>query len=172
MVTPVQPLAAKYYQRGAAVVTVEVARYLPEVKSINYLPGIRAQQQALKINPESIEAIYRVNGRVVEGTRSNTFIFKSGRWITPADELLLGITRAQVIKLIEAEGELEYRNISLDEYYGADEIVITSSTKEVIPVVRVDAVTIGSGEPGENSRRLMRQWRELTESYAAADGYQ
>lgn len=172
MVTPVKPMAAHYYESGAAVATVEMSRHLPEIKSINYLPGITAQKQALKLNPESIEAIYRVNGNVVEGTRSNTFIFKGGRWITPADELLLGITRAEVIKLIEAEGQLELRDITLAEYYDADEIVITSTTKEVIPVVQVDDVTIGGGAPGENSKRLMAQWREMTENYAASDGYQ
>lgn len=172
MVTPVKPMASHYYESGAAVATVEMSRHLPEIKSINYLPGITAQKQALKLNPESIEAIYRVNGNVVEGTRSNTFIFKGGRWITPADELLLGITRAEVIKLIEAEGQLELRDITLAEYYDADEIVITSTTKEVIPVVQVDDVTIGGGAPGENSKRLMAQWREMTENYAASDGYQ
>ena len=172
MVAPVKPMAAHYYQCGAAVATVEMARHLPELKSINYLPGITAQKRALKVNPESIEAIYRVNGKVIEGTRSNTFIFNHGRWITPADELLLGITRAEVIKLIEAEGELELRDITLAEYYAADEIIITSTTKEVMPVARVDDVTIGGGAPGENSKRLMARWQDMTDSYAAADGYQ
>ena len=172
MVMPVKVMAAHYYEGGAAVVTVEMGRHLPEAKSINYLPGITAQKQALKVNPESIEAIYRVNGKVVEGTRSNTFIFKDGRWITPAAEVLLGITRAEAIKLIEADDNLEQRDITLDEFYDADEVIITSSTKEIIPVVRVDDATIGSGVPGDNSKRLMRQWREMTARYATADGYQ
>ena len=95
--------------------------------------------------PTSIEAIYRVNGKIVEGTRSNTFIFNDGAWITPADDLLLGITRAEVIKLIEADGPLDMRDISLAEYLAADEVIITSSTKEIIPVVKVDDVMIGAG---------------------------
>lgn len=172
MVMPVKAMASHYFNQGAAVVTVEMGRHLPEVKSINYLPGITAQKQALKINPESIEAMYRVNGKVVEGTRSNTFIFKDGRWITPACELLLGITRAEVIELIQADGQLEQRDITLEEFYDADEVIITSSTKEIIPVVRVDDVTIGGGAPGENSKRLMKQWREMTLRYAASEGYQ
>ena len=172
MIMPVQEMAAHYYERGAAVVTVPMVRHLPELKSINYLPGITAQKQALKINSDSIEAMYRVNGLVIEGTRSNTFIRRNGRWITPGSEVLLGITRAEVIKLIESDDRLELRDIPLEEYYAADEIILTSSTKEIIPVVQVDDVTIGDGAPGEQSRRLMAQWREMTARYAAMDGYQ
>ena len=105
---------------------------------------------------------------MLEGTRSNTFIFKDGRWITPADGLLLGITRAEVIKLIEGEWELELRDITVEEYYAADEVILTSSTKEVLPIVQVDDFSIGSGVPGANTKRLMQRWRAMTGAYAAA----
>ena len=116
--------------------------------------------------PAAVEAIYTVNGRVVEGTRSNIFIFKGGRWITPAGDLLRGITRAEVIKLLN--GDLDQRPVSIDEFHAADEVILTSSTKEILPIVRVDDVTIGGGFPGENTRRLMARWREMTAAYAAA----
>ena len=171
MVTPTIPFSPSAYDQGAEVVTVEMQRHMPEVKSINYIPGITAQKMALRFNPKSIEAIYRVNGKIVEGTRSNTFIFKDGAWITPAEDLLLGITRAEVIKLIEAKGPLDLRDISLAEYLAADEVIITSSTKEIIPVVKVDDVTIGAGVPGDNTRQLLRAWREMTDNYASSPGY-
>ena len=171
MVTPAYETAAEYYERGADVVTVEVWRDMPEAKTINYIPGIRAQKQALQINRDAVEAIYTVGGKVVEGTRSNTFIFKDGTWITPASELLPGVTRAEVIKLIEASGRLALREITIAEYLSADEVILTSSTKEVMPVVHVDDVAIGDGRPGENTRELMRAWRRMTERYAAMDGY-
>ena len=168
MVTPLANLPAASYEHGAEVVTVELHRHLPKAKTINYIPGITAQIKALKRNSNAIEAIYRDDGTVIEGTRSNTFIFKGGRWITPADGLLLGVTRAEVIKLLETEGSLEKRDITLDEYYGADEVILTSSTKEIVPIVKVDDETIGNGRPGDNTKKLMRQWREMTEAYAAA----
>ena len=168
MVTPAQDMTKDYYERGAAVATVEQARFLPEAKTINYIPGITAQIEAQKRVPKAVDAIYCDDGKVVEGTRSNTFIFKSGRWITPGDGLLLGITRAEAIKLIEAEGDLEFRAITLEEYYAADEVIVTSSTKEIMPVVQVDNVTIGEGVPGPHTKRLMAQWREMTRAYAAA----
>ncbi|MCY3833049.1 MAG: aminotransferase class IV [Chloroflexi bacterium] len=168
MVTPWEAPPSWWYEPGAPVVTVEMQRYLPEAKTINYIPGISAQIQASKRNPKAIDAIYVADGLVTEGTRSNTFIFKAGRWITPAAGLLLGVTRAEVLKLLEADGGLELRDILLEEYYSADEVILTSSTKEVVPVVQVDDVTIGDGAPGEMTQRLMRQWRAMTDAYAAA----
>ena len=168
MVTPWEAPPAWWYEGGVHVVTTELHRHLPEAKTINYIPAIIAQSKASKRDPKAIEAIYVTDGIVSEGTRSNTFIFKKDRWITPKDGLLLGITRVEVIKLLEADGLLELRDISLDDYCAADEVILTSSTKEVVPVVKVDDVTIGDGSPGEMTRRLMRQWREMTDAYAAA----
>jgi len=168
MVTPWEAPPTWWYEPGAPVVTVGLQRHLPEAKTINYIPGISAQLKASKRIPNAIDAIYVTDGLVSEGTRSNTFIFKDGRWITPADGLLLGVTRAEVIKLLEADGGLELRDVTLDEYYDADEVILTSSTKEVVPVVQVNDVTIGGGAPGEMTKRLMRQWRRMTEAYAAA----
>jgi len=168
MVTPWEAPPAWWYTDGVHVITTDLHRHLPEAKTINYIPGITAQLEASKRDPKAIEAIYTTDSIVSEGTRSNTFIFKEDRWVTPAAGLLLGITRAEVIKLLEAEGLLEIRDITLEEYYAADEVILTSSTKEILPVVKVDDVTIGDGAPGEMTRRLMRQWRELTDAYAAA----
>lgn len=168
MATALQALPGAVYRRGAAVATVEQYRHMPEAKTINYIPGIMAHRQAQRRVPDAIDAIYCVDGLVVEGTRSNIFIFKDGRWITPDDGLLPGITRAEVIKLLARDGPLELRAIALDEFYAADEIVLTSTTKEIAPIVQVDDRPIGAGVPGENSRRLMRQWREMTAAYASA----
>ena len=167
MISALQNLPATAYRRGAAVATVDQYRHLPEAKTINYIPGIMAQRQAQRRVPDAIDAIYRVDGQIVEGTRSNIFICKGGRWITPDAGLLPGISRAEVIKLLGRGGQLELRAISLDEFYAADEIVLTSSTKEIVPIVKVDDVRIGAGVPGENSRQLMRQWRAMTDAYAA-----
>lgn len=166
MVTPLHRLPAELHERGAAVGTVEQVRDLPEAKTINYIPGIIAQRKAQRRVPGAIDAIYRVDGHVIEGTRSNAFIYRDGRWITPDRGLLLGVTRAEVIKLLGDEVEL--RDVTLAELYSADEVILTSSIKEILPIVTVDDVTIGAGVVGEKSRRLMQGWRELTDAYAAA----
>lgn len=168
LVTPALPMAREYYDSGAEVVTVAQRRDLPEAKTINYIPGIRAHLQALRRNPRAIDAMYCAAGNVIEGTRSNTFIYRDGRWITPGADLLLGVTRAEAIKLIESDSMLELRDIPLEEYYAADEVILTSSSKEIMPVVKVDDSIIGSGAPGAQTRRLMAKWRAMTAAYAAA----
>lgn len=169
MVTTAKPIAPTYYTNGAEVVTMNIARYIPGAKSLNYIPGIIARRKALKVNPKSLESIYRVDGYVIEGTTTNTFIVKDGQWITPGDRLLPGITRAEVIKLIESYTTLETRDITLEEYQTADEVIITASNKEIMPVVKVDESVIGDGKPGEHTRRLMQVWREMTEAYAQGE---
>ncbi len=168
MATPLPDSPARWYERGVAVATSEQQRYLPEAKTINYIPGITAQLAANKRVPGAIDAIYTEAGKVYEGTRSNTFVVQDGRWITPDDGLLLGVTRAEVIKLLEADGGLELRDVTLAEYRAADEVILTSSTKEIVPVVQVDHSVIGDGVPGEHTKRLMARWRGMTEAYAAA----
>lgn len=166
MVTPVQHVPEYYYTDGADVVTMNIERYIPGAKSLNYIPGIIARRKASQINPKSIETIYRVNGNIIEGTTSNTFMFKDGTWVTAGDRLLPGITRAEVIKLIDGYSTLETRDISLEEYKAADEVILTSSNKEVVPIVRVDDSVIGDGKVGDNTKALMAVWREMTETYA------
>ena len=166
MAGPLQTLSASSYERGECVATIDQARILPEAKTINYIPGITAQIKVRRRVADAIEAIYIVDGKVIEGTRSNVFIYNDDRWITPAEGLLLGVTRAEVIKLLG--DAIELRDIPLEEIYAADEVIVTSSTKEILPIVTVDDMIIGAGTPGENSKRLMRRWREMTDAYAEA----
>ena len=161
MVTPIPETPESYYSEGVDVVTMGVDRYLPTAKTLNYIPAIISRRQARKINPKSIEAIYCIDGKIIEGTTTNTFICKDGRWITPGDNLLLGITRAELIKLVKSYTTLEIRDISLEEYQSADEIIITSTTKSMMPVVKVDKTIIGDGKPGNHTRKLMQMWDEM-----------
>lgn len=166
MIAPIFNIPSHHYTDGAEVVTIDIERYLPTAKSLNYIPGIIARRKASEINPKSIEAIYCVNGNVIEGTTTNTFIVKDGKWITAGENLLHGITRAEVIKLIDSYTTLEVRDITLDEYLQADEVIITSSNREVMPIVKVNDVVIDNGTPGDHTQILMSHWREMTEAYA------
>lgn len=169
MVTPIPDINQAYYTDGAEVVTMEIERYIPGAKSLNYIPGIIARRKALQINPKSIETIYRVNGNVIEGTTTNTFMVKDGIWVTPGDRLLPGITRSETIKLLESYTTIETRDIPLEEYTSADEVIITSSTKDVMPIVKVDDTVIGDGKLGQHTKTLMKAWRAMTEAYAKGD---
>lgn len=121
-----------------------------DVKSIALLGNILLRQEGLKQNAEEVLLI-RKNGNIVEGTASNFFIVKNNAVITPplSNEILPGITRQIVIKICsEHNVELSQSNINLALLESADEIWITSSTKEVRPVTKINDKLINHGAPG------------------------
>jgi branched-subunit amino acid aminotransferase/4-amino-4-deoxychorismate lyase len=97
------------------------------------------------------------DGQILEGASSNIFIVKDGTVRTPEPQtgVLVGITRATVLAAAVAEGiEVEEAEVRPEDLYGADEAFITSSIREVMPVVSADGRTIGSGAPGPVTGRL------------------
>lgn len=154
MVEPVTRNTPEEYEQGVTLLTVEMARFLPAVKSLNYIAAIMAMQQASAAG--AVEALYRdAAGYVSECTRSNLFVFQGDRLVTPKDDVLLGITRAVVMEIASDsfevyEGPLHYRDL-----LAADEAFITSSTKEILPVTQIDGHVIGQGRPGPRTRKLM-----------------
>jgi branched-chain amino acid aminotransferase len=155
LVTPVIKFPGWWYTKGVKVVTTPVERYIPEAKSINYIPGIVALAEASR--QDAIEAIYIDHqGRVLEGTTSNYFAVIDGHLITPGAGILKGITRKIILQLTQDEFHPQLRNISLDELKKSDEVFLTSSNKEVAPVVRIDDTVIGDGKPGEQTQKIMQ----------------
>ncbi|WP_261844400.1 aminotransferase class IV [Aliamphritea ceti] len=97
--------------------------------------------------------LYNADNLVTEGSSCNAFIVKDGVIITPIqdNQILPGITRRIIIDSIKADGSLkiEERNITMDEVRNADELWITSSSKEIAPVTKLDGQPVGNGEVGE-----------------------
>ncbi|NOY92185.1 MAG: aminotransferase [Deltaproteobacteria bacterium] len=165
------PLAAQpehLYQRGVAVALVPGGA-LPGspaagAKVSNYLANLLAAHEArrggayeaLLVGPE---------GQLREGASSNVFIVQRGRVRTPRPEagILAGVTRAAVFEAAQRSGvPLEQDVLFASDVYGAEECFLTSSLREVVPIVCADGVAIGSGEPGPVTRRLHACFRELT----------
>ncbi len=113
--------------------------------------------------------LYNEAGEITEASACNVFIVKDGTVTTPDTDhqILPGITRQLLIEIMEADGSIpvEVRNVSLDELRHADEIWITSSTKEVAPVVMVDGAPVGDGEPGETWERAQSLFSEYKYDY-------
>jgi len=161
LVTKAKPPADDLYINGAKIVTVDESRYLPGAKSLNYIPAIRAMRVAREIG--AVEAIYKHAGNhALEGTTTNLFVFNGDTIITPEEQILPGITRGVVIELARERFTLEERAITLDELYNADEVFITASNKQVMPVIQVDDVTIASGKPGPRTRQIMTAFGKYT----------
>ena len=174
---PLSMPVAELYERGCSLAIVGVERtsrraFDPAVKSGNYLNNIMALAEARRTG--AYEAIMcSPDGRVAEGSTSNLFVSRGGRLATPAlaTGLLPGITRQRVIDLARAGGlEVEEGDLRPDEVRGAVEAFITSSIRGVMPVATVDGRTIGEGEPGPATRRLMELYAGFLAEVARSGG--
>lgn len=153
MIDPVANYAPAEYEQGAKLVTVDMARFLPTVKSLNYITAIMAMKTASQAG--AIEALYRnAAGFVSECTRSNLFAVRGQQLITPNEDVLFGITRAVVLEIAGDSLEIVEGALHYDDLLACDEVFITSSTKEVLPIVQIDGHVIGAGKPGPQTRKL------------------
>lgn len=153
LVTPLRPKPSEVFERGTAVITVPVRRFMPTVKSLNYIPAIVAVKRA--VTQGATEALYVDDqDHLLEGTRSNFFVFKGDTLITPREGILFGITRNVVLELAQSRFEIQEQAISRHELPEVDEAFYTSTTSEVMPVVRIDDQTVGHGRPGPRTMEL------------------
>lgn len=156
----------EHYENGLAIVTVPTRRISPAaipptVKSLNYVNNILAKIEARQFG--ALEAIMlNDQGFVAECTADNVFIVHRGELITPAASqgALKGVTRGAIFS-IAAELEIPIREADMTRYdvWCADECFLTGTGAEVIPVVKLDGRTIGSGRPGPVTQRLLTSFR-------------
>src|SRR5271170_7898243 len=155
------------YEKGLAIVTVPTRRISPgalpaTVKSLNYLNNILAKIEAKQAG--ALEAIMlNEQGYVAEATADNVFIVHKGELLTPSIShgALKGVTRSAIIDIAKELGIPE-READLTRYdlWCADECFLTGSGAEVIPVVKLDGRTIGSGKPGPITRKVLQEFRK------------
>lgn len=157
----------EFYTNGMEIITVKTRRNHPEalhpkLKTLNYLNNILAKIEAA--DEGYIEAIMLdYEGFVAECTGDNIFLVKDGKISTPNRGMLIGITRNTVLDIAKDEGiPAEERLIDLDEVYGADECFLTGTAAEIVPIVRVDGHKIGSGLPGNITKRMITLFKEET----------
>jgi len=157
------------YKKGLKVASVANRRSSPDVlnpqiKSLNYLNNILVKLSSIQSDAD--EALILNNqGYVTEGSADNIFIIKNGIIKTPPVYLgaLEGITRSAIIEIIRENGyALEEVPFTLHDVYIADEVFLTGTAAEVIPVVTVDNRQIGTGKPGEITNQLLQAFRKKT----------
>jgi D-alanine transaminase len=156
-------LPIELISQGVQVITVPDIRWgRCDIKSLNLLPNVLAKQQAQKSNV--FEAIFVREGLVIEGATSNIFIVKNGQLRTPERNqfVLSGVTQQHVIHLAEEQGQkVRFDEITLDAFFGADEVFLVGTTIEVLPVVKIDGKTIGSGDPGPVTRSMQQRFADV-----------
>lgn len=150
------------FNKGISAITLDDIRWqYCNIKAIALLPNILLKQTAIEKNAQ--EAILVRNGQVTEGSASNIFIVSQGVIKTPpkSSQLLPGITRDLVVELAQQNNiALEETTFTDTELDAADEVWITSSTKEVMPVLMLNNKTIASGQPGNVTHRMFSIYQE------------
>jgi len=159
--------APEVFDRGVKVCLVPIVRNHPGsvnplIKSNNLMNNALAMQQAIRSG--GYEGIIRnYKGELAECTQSNFFIVKNGAALTPPIDagLLPGITREFLFE-IGAEVGVAVREQVLkdDDLFGADEFFLTSTTRELVPIVQVDDRTLGSGAPGPVTKAMLEAFRK------------
>src|SRR5712675_1387199 len=167
----IQLYPQELYQRGMAIVTVPTTRNLhsalnPAIKSLNYLNNILAKIEA---NNSGCEEAVMLNaeGFVSESTGDNLFIVKAGHLQTPplSAGALYGITRETVMDIAREEShEVFEPNLTRYDLFNADECFLTGTGAELVAVVKIDGRVIGTGRPGPVAKRMVSQYRALTNS--------
>ena len=170
MVQPLSTPSKEVIEKGVACITSEDFRWKKcHIKSISLLGNVMARQLSADVG--AVETILIRDGFVTEASASNVFVVKNGVVAAvPQDNLiLLGITYDLVTRLA-AEGtvKLEIRPIPEAELRTADEVWLSSSTKEVLAVTQLDGKPVGSGKPGPAFRRMHELFQEYKARLAVA----
>ncbi|MBI2320762.1 MAG: D-amino-acid transaminase [Chloroflexi bacterium] len=156
-------------ERGVAAITASDTRWAHvHVKVIGLLPNVLAKQRAIRAG--AYEAIFIRDGYVTDCTATNVFAVIDGAVTTPpkSNYILHGITREVVLELCAAEG-LPHAEAPVTEaqLHGAEEIFVTGTNTEVLPIVTLNGQAVGSGAPGPHTRQLIAAFRRLTRGVGA-----
>lgn len=146
---------------GASAILTEDIRWLRcDIKTLNLLPNVMAKQKAVEEN--AIEAILHRGETVTEASASNVFIVQDGELYThPANDLILnGITRQKILELCKELGlTVHEKTYTVADLLAADEVFITATKLDVIPIIKIGEHVIGEGGPGKVTKRILNRFR-------------
>jgi D-alanine transaminase len=161
--SPLVTTPAEVRARGVAAITVPDLRWARcDLKVISLLANVLARQQA--VEHDCAEALLIRDGLMKEGAASNIFIVKDGILLAPPKTQLMlpGITYDVILELATAHGQaLAVREITETELRAADEVWMTSSTKEVLAITTLDGQPIGTGRPGPVGERMWQWYQDF-----------
>jgi len=141
------------WENGASLITSKYQRELPEAKTINYLQSVRLSRQLLASG--AAEILYVARNWVRECSRSNVFYVKDNCVYTPKSKILDGVTRKRILQL---KGyNMMVADFKLKDLLAADEVFITSTTKGVLPVIKIDSKIISNGRIGAITQAIQKE---------------
>jgi branched-chain amino acid aminotransferase len=159
-IEPFSPHPARLYEEGVACVTLDIRRENPHAKDTRFLA---TAQEAYGRLPEGVEEGLLVTheGEILEGLSSNFFAVVDGALRTEEERVLIGVTRSLVIEVAQGLLPVEKRAVDRAGWPRVREAFLTSVSREVLPVVRVDGRSIGDGRPGPRTRDILRAFTDL-----------
>jgi len=164
LVDDLAPYPEADYQNGVSLLTHAFTRDLPEAKTTNYFTAVRHARTLREAG--AADLLYHDGSHVFETTRCNLFIAdRKGALHTAAEGMLPGITRLHVLEALEGDTPVEVGPVAMDALWDAPEVFITSTTKGVMPVVRIDDHVVGDGEPGPLTRHAMERFERHREAW-------
>ncbi len=166
LVSPLKSYPPQWYERGVKVITVRGGRSIPSAKTLNYLSAVAYLKEAA--GSGAVEAILvDPDGIVREGQTVSVFIWLQDRLVTNQAGVLPGVTRALILQLAASVFPIEIRDFTLAELLNADEVFMTATNKEVVPIVRIDETPVADSLPGERTKKIMKIFADFTARFAA-----
>ena len=157
---PVKIATANDFEKGFSIITFEHQRQLPHIKSINYLVAVWLQP--LLKEKQADDILYYNKESITEFPRANIFIVTAdNKLITPARNILYGITRKNVLSLAAEIMPVEERDIPLEELQNASEVFLTATSKRIIPVLKINDQPVGNARPGPVTTQLYEKFLNL-----------
>jgi branched-chain amino acid aminotransferase len=153
-IEPFSPLPARLYEEGAACITLGLHRDNPHAKDTRFIAAAKAAYGRL---PAGVEEglIVGDDEAVLEGLSSNFFAVVGGTLRTEEERALIGVTRSLVLEVAEGLVPVDRHAVRRDDLPRVAEAFITSVSREVLPVVRIDGRPVGDGRVGPRSRAIM-----------------
>lgn len=154
---------AEAYEKGVKLLTCEFQRELPHVKTTNYVTAFRLAR--VKKEEDAFELLYTWRGKVLECARDSFFVVREGKLAAPKQDVLESITRKVIVEIVKDRFDFEERDILVGELDSVEEAFLASTSKQVVPVVRVDDRRIGNGAVGPVTRAIMGLFDDYIERY-------
>jgi len=171
IVQPFTPLPTEIYERGVKVITAELTRHDPRLKDTGFIT--ESQSARAKVDGDIFEVLLTKNRKIYEGMTSNFYavgrIGNPPSLITARNGILLGVTRRAILRLARGQGmSIEYRPPRVASRENFAEAFLTSSSRDVVPIVQIDGKPVGEGRPGAWTKRLSLAYRVYVEERSEA----
>ncbi len=161
-VEPFEVYPPEFYQRGVRCATTRLSRHTPRAKATDFIAASRESKAALD---PGIHELLMVDsqGQILEGTSSNFYAVCNGVLRTAGEGVLAGVTRHIVLQEAAELISIDYHPVRVNELTEVSEAFITSSSREVMPVIQIDDQIMGTGRPGSVTLALLEKYRACLE---------